>query len=106
MSMNMRYPHGIALVPPPSTDATLDSAAINGFRRDLGPDAPEFIAGLIDQFVTEAGTHVAMIVEADTRGDLKALNTLAHNLKGSSLTLGATRLAGLCARLEDSVHRG
>jgi HPt (histidine-containing phosphotransfer) domain-containing protein len=41
--------------------------------------------------------------EASRRLDTAAMKATAHSLKGSSLTMGAGRLAALCAELEAHV---
>lgn len=76
---------------------TLDLAVIDGFRE---AGAPAFMHKLIDQFILEAGTRVQTLKDAATRADGPLLNATAHNLKGSSLIMGASRLAALCARVE------
>jgi CheY-like chemotaxis protein len=80
--------------------ATLDVAVIDGFR-DAG--APDFMRRLIDQFIHEASARVRALQEAAVRADAPALNAGAHSLKGSSMIMGASRLAALCAQIEEQV---
>jgi len=80
--------------------ATLDLAVIDGFR-DAG--APDFARRLIDQFIHEASARVLALQDAAVRGDAHALNAGAHSLKGSSMIMGASRLAALCAQVEEQV---
>jgi HPt (histidine-containing phosphotransfer) domain-containing protein len=80
--------------------ATLDLTVIDGFR-DAG--APDFTRRLIDQFIREASAIVRALQEAAVRADAKALNAGAHSLKGSSMIMGASRLAVLCAQIEEQV---
>jgi PleD family two-component response regulator len=79
---------------------TLDLAVIDGFRE---AGAPDFTRRLIDQFLHEAAARVQTLKEAADRADAHALNATAHSLKGSSMIMGATRLAALCAQVEDHV---
>jgi PleD family two-component response regulator len=79
---------------------TLDPAVMEGIRE---AGAPDFARRLIDQFINEAGTRVRALKEAAGRADARALNATAHSLKGSSMIMGATRLAALCAQVEDQV---
>jgi DNA-binding response OmpR family regulator len=79
---------------------TLDLAVMDGFR-DAG--APDFTRRLIDQFIDEACGRVRTLKEAAGRADSHALNATAHSLKGSSMVMGASRLAALCAQVEDQV---
>lgn len=77
---------------------TLDLTVIDRFRE---AGAPEFVRRLIDQYILEASARVGALKEAAGRADAGALNAIAHNLKGSSLTIGASRLAALCAQVEE-----
>ena len=80
--------------------ATLDLTVIDGFR-DAG--APDFMRRLIDQFILESGARVRALQEAALRADAPALTAGAHSLKGSSMIMGASRLAALCAQVEEQV---
>ncbi|MEP6915964.1 MAG: response regulator [Acidobacteriota bacterium] len=79
---------------------TLDLAVIGVF---LEAGAPDFTRRLIDQFLHEADARVATLKDAAGRGDNPALNAVAHSLKGSSMIMGASRLATLCAEVEGQV---
>jgi len=79
---------------------TLDLAVINRFHE---AGAPDFTRRLIDQFIREACARVGTLKEAAGRADAQALNATAHSLKGSSMIMGAARLAALCAQVEDQV---
>ena len=79
---------------------TLDLAVIDGFRE---AGAPGFMRRLIDQFLNEAMARVRTLNDAAGRADMPELNATAHSLKGSALIMGATRLAALCAQVEDQV---
>ncbi len=79
---------------------TLDLAVISVFHE---AGAPDFTRRLIDQFINEACARVGTLKEAAGRGDAHAMNAIAHSLKGSSMIMGASRLAALCAQVEDQV---
>lgn len=79
---------------------TLDLTVIDAFREAGSPD---FTRRLIDQFIEEAAARVRTLQEAAGRADAHALNAIAHSLKGSSMIMGATRLAALCAQVENHV---
>jgi DNA-binding response OmpR family regulator len=81
---------------------TLDPQLLATFRQ-AGACA-EFALTLIDQFVQEADLRVTALRDAATRLDVKALKAAAHGLRGSSMIIGARRLAVLCARLESEVR--
>ncbi len=89
---------------PGLVDETLDRSVIAEFRL-ASPGRPDFISMLIDQFVEEAASHVGTLRDAAQRHDGQVLRDTAHNLKGSSRTIGARRLASLCAQLENSLDR-
>ena len=76
---------------------TLDLATIDRFRES---GAPDFTRRLIDQFSAEVTTRVRSLHEAAAATDAAALKMIAHSLKGSSMVMGATRLAVLCAQVE------
>lgn len=77
---------------------TLDLAVIERFRE---AGAPEFALRLIDQFLQQARARTLALTEAAGRADVAAMNTMAHALKDTAMTVGAARLGALCARVED-----
>lgn len=84
---------------------TLDRRVIASFRQGLPDGAPDIAAMLIDQFLEEAALQGARLREATERGDGAALKAAAHNLKGSSMTMGAYRLGALCSVIEAQAGR-
>jgi HPt (histidine-containing phosphotransfer) domain-containing protein len=67
----------------------------------LGKDAGVDLVGqLAVVFLADARLRVIELRRAMIASDAGALTRSAHNLNGSSATLGATRLARLCAELE------
>jgi DNA-binding response OmpR family regulator len=88
--------------PPPSIEATLDRDVMAVFWQ---AGAPDFTLTLIDQFMREAESRVGALRDAARRLDRAALVSTAHSLKGSSSIMGATRLAALCAQVEDHLAR-
>jgi HPt (histidine-containing phosphotransfer) domain-containing protein len=79
---------------------TLDLRAVESFQEASPDGSRDFVLALIAQFLEEAATHVDAIVDAARAGDAGRLARTAHSLKGSSLVMGAHRLAALCADLE------
>jgi HPt (histidine-containing phosphotransfer) domain-containing protein len=69
-------------------------------------DSREFALSLMDAYGDEASSQVAVIRRARTSRDAGLLKTTLHSLKGSSLTMGALPLAGLCAGMEQRVATG
>jgi CheY-like chemotaxis protein len=83
-------------------DETLDPIVMAAFRQ--GPGSADFTRMLIDQFVQEADTQVETLRDAARRQDAAVVKASAHGLKGSSLIMGAKRLAAVCARLEKGLE--
>jgi PAS domain S-box-containing protein len=75
----------------------LDQATIAQLRETLTPEMRE---QLLDTFDGQREKCVADIGEAVQRGDRDEVRRLAHLLKGSSASLGATSLRLCCERLE------
>lgn len=79
---------------------TLDRSVIATFRDGLPDGATDILPMLIDQFLEEAASQAGQLRDAGRRGDAAALKSAAHNLKGSSTTMGAKRLGALCHAVE------
>ena len=85
---------------PRDTEQTLDRDVIALFcDRDGGLST--FARSLIVQFTRDAESQVATMRDAVRTQNGELLRMTAHSLKGSSLTVGAKRLGGLCRQLED-----
>jgi CheY-like chemotaxis protein len=87
---------------PPRIEATLDRDVMAVFWE---AGAPDFALTLIDEFMREAEARVGALRDAARRLDRAALASAAHSLKGSSSTMGAKRLAALCAQVEGHLAR-
>jgi CheY-like chemotaxis protein/HPt (histidine-containing phosphotransfer) domain-containing protein len=94
-----------AAPPEPHADETLDRRVIAQFRQETSDGVPEFMLVLIDQFIQEAASQVEVLRDAGQRRDAAAVKAAAHSLKGSSMTMGARRLAALCSQIEDHAGR-
>jgi CheY-like chemotaxis protein len=86
--------------PQPGPDETLDRSVLAAFRQGDTPDSSNFTRMLIDQFLQDAASQVEMLKDAARRSDAQRLEATAHSLRGSSMTMGARRLGGLCAQVE------
>jgi HPt (histidine-containing phosphotransfer) domain-containing protein len=79
-------------------------------RQELGEGGNGALVGqLVDTYVDQTPGQLAALGEALERGDAPAVKAAAHALRGSSSSLGATRLTALCGELEelassDSLH--
>jgi histidine phosphotransfer protein HptB len=68
-----------------------------GPLRDLGADD---FHELIQLFLDEGASRVARMRALEDEGDAASLANVAHTLRGTSAAFGATRLAELCAEIE------
>ena len=84
---------------------TLDGRVIAELRRSIRPDDADFTLMLIDEFIREAASLLERLRDARRRQDLQAVKAALHSLRGSSMTMGARRLATLCAQMEDHADR-
>lgn len=80
----------------------LDPTGFAQVRDAFGPAGAAQVAELVDLFASDAAEVVRSLAAAVAAGDDDGRCRLAHRLKGSALTLGAARLAGLCGGLEDA----
>jgi signal transduction histidine kinase/CheY-like chemotaxis protein len=84
-------------------EATIDPVVLDGIREDLGSAA---VHKVIAEFLRSSPALIAKLREAAARGDASAIRALAHNVKGTSATLGAVALSHRCAELEDLSRSG
>jgi signal transduction histidine kinase/CheY-like chemotaxis protein len=84
-------------------EATIDRVVLDGIREDLGSAA---VQKVIAEFLRSSPSLIAKLQEAAARGDASAIRALAHNMKGTSATLGAVALSHGCAELEDVSSSG
>lgn len=78
----------------------IDWNRVRELREEIGVDAFEEV---LDLFLEEAETALAVLRTATTEDDLEAQ---LHFLKGSALNLGFDSLAALCAEGELLSHAG
>lgn len=70
----------------------------------LGDDAQVMLTELIDLYLQDALRQVSSIVMAHQFKDAQGMIAAAHSLRSPSASLGANRLASLCADVEDSLR--
>jgi histidine phosphotransfer protein HptB len=80
----------------------LDPDTLQELRGVLGADFPL----LVTTFVTDSESRLAAIRAALAAGDAPAVREAAHALKGSSLNIGAHRLAAACVAVEAFARAG
>jgi signal transduction histidine kinase/CheY-like chemotaxis protein/HPt (histidine-containing phosphotransfer) domain-containing protein len=90
----------------PNGHGPLDLEALERLRSELAGLGPGKSADpLIRQFVDTMSERVEAIADAAQRGDAEQVEREAHSLKGASATLGAVRLAEVCAELEEAGYK-
>jgi HPt (histidine-containing phosphotransfer) domain-containing protein len=82
------------------TEAAIDPSALEVLSETTGGD-PEFLAELIDTYLSDAVEQFAAMDAAFAAGDAAALRRAAHSLKSNSATFGATALTALARQLEE-----
>ena len=87
---------------PAGTGPTIDRAALAALCPPGPAGSDGFLNELIDQFIVEIRLAAADLDRASATGDRATLRAIAHRVKGTSMTMGAIRLASLC----DAIERG
>jgi HPt (histidine-containing phosphotransfer) domain-containing protein len=79
----------------------LDKGVIDELRAATGDDE-EFIAELVETYVTEGAASMDALLAAAAAGDCPAIVRPAHSLKSTSASLGAMRLSAICRAIEEA----
>lgn len=87
----------------PSPQTAIDLAIFKGNQLDSDH---ELLSELLALFRVEGCQQIKTLCEAVQENDSDKLRKNAHMLKGSSLTLGASRMAALCNTLETHGREG
>jgi HPt (histidine-containing phosphotransfer) domain-containing protein len=88
------------------SEPPLDTAVLDRLRAAMGDSGVDLVGELIDLFAQEGPAFLAALREAAQAGELEAARRKAHDLKGSSANLGASRLKELCHGLEAAARAG
>jgi len=83
-----------------------DSDRVASLRALQAPGTPDMFLRLARVFVEQAEPWLADLRYALSRGDAVNARRLAHALRGGAGTIGALRLADLCAGLEERLAGG
>ncbi|HEX2221805.1 MAG TPA: response regulator, partial [Candidatus Limnocylindria bacterium] len=84
--------------------AALDEAALDQLARTVGSD--EALASLVDTFLADTEQILAGLRAAVARDDPTETRRLAHSLKSTAASFGATELSTLSRRLEERAAGG
>jgi HPt (histidine-containing phosphotransfer) domain-containing protein len=83
----------------------IDAGQIEGLAELRTADGSSLLATFISSFTRRADNRLDTIRDCADRADDEALAMAAHELKGSAATIGAVRVAALCAELEHGGSR-
>jgi len=81
------------------TPIELDSSIASQLL-DLDEEQPGFVAEVVESFFRSADENIARMKEAIGKGDLPAIRSAAHMVRGSSQQLGVRDLGDICLELE------
>jgi len=95
-----------AAAPAASLPEGFDPGVLASLKAVERPGRPNMMKSLIDLYLKRLPEHVAGIEQALKNRDADTLHRQAHSLKGSSLTLGASRIAELCGKLQQAASDG
>ncbi len=79
----------------------VEFSVLFGLRELQEEGEPDILEELIGLFLAEVPAQLAVLIEATQRGDAQVAARIAHTLKGSSASMGAVRMASICAELEE-----
>jgi PAS domain S-box-containing protein len=102
---------GIDAAPPPSPPAASEAeenetVLATGVLRELAGDRPDDIRALLEDYLRCTRDDMEALERLREAGDLPALATQAHRLKGAARLVGAVELAEAAAALENALRGG
>ncbi len=90
-----------------SNDPAIDPEAIENLRALDTDGDNSFLREIIGIFLQDTPLRIADLHSSLAEGDVTKFSRTAHSLKGSASNLGAARLSGAAAKLEQqSRHEG
>ena len=78
----------------------LDVEVLSAFEELQSDDGSDLVIELIDLYLQDAPQQILAIGKASGSAEWAQLKRAAHNLKGSSSTLGVRHVAEICEKLE------
>lgn len=85
-------------------DQPVNLRVLMGLENGDDDEGADLITELIDLYLENAELEVNAIKTAALKRDAGSIRQRVHSLKGSSSTIGAGRIAKLCAALEETVE--
>lgn len=80
----------------------IDPVAIKKLQEDFNSDV---LMKIIEDYRSQAITIIALLVDAYAKNDFDVIKKESHRLKGSSISLGAAKMAMISRRLELSMEQ-
>jgi HPt (histidine-containing phosphotransfer) domain-containing protein len=84
----------------------LDRAVTNTLRALTAPGEPDVLAEVLNLFLDEVPGRMIRLRNAWAAGNIEEVHRVAHSLKGSAGNIGARRLYGVCAQLDEKTKSG
>ena len=84
----------------------LDPSVMAAIRSLGEPGEPDVFAEITGLFLADAPIHLLALGAAIAAQNVEAVYQTAHRLRGSSLEMGATCMAPICASLEQAARAG
>jgi signal transduction histidine kinase/DNA-binding response OmpR family regulator len=92
-----------SLGPPPLPPDPLDLPALDRLR-ELSAGAEDVLGPLVQTYATSSADDLTTLRRLAAEGQWRDVERAAHRLKGGSASLGAVRVAALCAAIEERVR--
>ncbi len=89
-----------------ASNIEIDLGPLKELDAGTPPGEPSLLVEIIDAYLEESEVDERSLRRAVAEGDLKALASAAHRLKGSSANVGVKSLVSLCAELERDARAG
>lgn len=90
-------------VDPANTSYAVDLGLLNSLGDLQSDDGSDLIVELIDLYLEDAPQRIRAMRKAAAASEWVLLKQAAHNLKGSSSSLGVRHVAEICEKLEVTV---
>lgn len=93
-------------MPGNETERILDGESLKAWGALTSDDGGHFIRDVVGVFISASNEVITNMRHATEAGDRAELKRLAHKLRGSSSSVGATALANRCSEFEAGVIGG
>lgn len=91
---------------PVETRTTVDETVLDSYRVLQEEGQPDIVTEFIDVFLADLPGRIEQLRQAVASASARAVKSSAHALKGSSGSVGAVMLSGLCGQLEANARAG